>query len=436
LINTFVQELDQKSLSAIILGIDSWLDTMRVPHGYCGPITHWWQDCLQYTGIGLDWRYEGIILGYLNLFERTGNLAWLTKAQRAGNDLATGQLPSGNYHNSSFEANPKTSGNPHEAACDLALIRLAQCMRAHSISRWEAYIETAQRNIQTFILGQLWVPDKKYFKNLIDDPIFVPNKAATIIQTLCAWMDFSGENDWLEQYILPTLERIISCQIHDLDSRLDGAIDQARGVKKREGWFFPFYNARCIPALILGSQKTELERYLDAAKNSMEFILRVRYEDGSFPHVLRANGRTYRYPQWIAGVGDILLALDMLEQYDVHFSKSPTEQWMLQYALPNGSFPTASGFAHRHLWKRKISLPDFRDILPAVGWVDKAFHYLTSKVSASLPAHGFTGQVVELPCLYRGHKCLYREDDRSIEASDSQHIYYLWQKGAEWAEVR
>jgi hypothetical protein len=435
LINQVVPEPDQLKINTAIAGIDAWLDTMRGPHGYCGPVSHWWQDCLQYPGIGLDWRYQGIILGYLNLLERTGNLAWLTKARQAGNDLAAGQLPGGNYRNSSFEANPKTGGNPHEAACDLALIRLAQCMRVHGISGWEDYIQSAYRNIQTFILGQLWEPDEKYFQNLVDDPIFVPNKAATIIQALFAWMDFSGENDWLEQYILPTLECIISCQVQILNSRLDGAIDQAKGINKREGWFFPFYNARCIPALILGYQKTEQERYLDVAKNCMEFILRVRYEDGSFPQVLRANGRTYRYPQWLAGVGDILLAMNLLEQYDAKPSKNLTELWMMQHILPNGSVSTASGFAHWHRWQRKKSLPDFRDILPVVGWVDKAFHYLTTQVNGSMPAVKPTSQSVELPCLYHGRKCIYREDDQFIEARDGRHIYYRWQKGVEWAEV-
>jgi hypothetical protein len=408
---------------------------MRCPNGYCGPVSHWWRDCLHYTGVGLDWRYEGIISGYLNLYDQTGNIDWLHKAQRAGNDLVAGQLPDGNYRNSSFEANPETGGNPHEAACDLALIRLTQSMWAHGISGWKAYIETAQRNIQTYILGKLWVPDEKYFQNLVDDPIFVPNKAATIIQTLCTWMDFTGEGHWWEQYIQPTLERILSCQIRSPNNKLDGAIDQAHGKRKRQGWFFPFYNARCIPALLLGYHKTEQDRYLDAAKSCMEFILRVRYDDGSFPQALRSNGRTYRYPQWIGGVGEILLAMDMLEQNGVQLSKDLTEQWMLQNILPNGVVRTATGFAHRYCWQRKMFLPDFRDILSVVGWVDKAFHYLTLMVNASFKVVEATSQAVEMPCLYRGHKCIYHEDDRSIGARDNQHIYYHWQKGAEWAEV-
>ena len=64
--------------------LDAWLETMRGPDGYGGPVAHWWQNCLQFTGAGLDWRYEGIVIGYLNLYQKTGNEQWLAKARRAG----------------------------------------------------------------------------------------------------------------------------------------------------------------------------------------------------------------------------------------------------------------------------------------------------------------------------------------------------------------
>ena len=70
--------------------LEAWLETMRGPSGalpYGGPVAHWWQQSLLYTGPGHDWRYEGIILGYLALWERTGENRWLTKACRAGDDV-------------------------------------------------------------------------------------------------------------------------------------------------------------------------------------------------------------------------------------------------------------------------------------------------------------------------------------------------------------
>ena len=82
--------------------LDAWFDTMRGTDGYTGPVSHWWQNSLLYTGIGLDWRYEGIIHGYLTLHERTGNRHWLEKAQRAGDDVVAGQLSSGHLAGSAL----------------------------------------------------------------------------------------------------------------------------------------------------------------------------------------------------------------------------------------------------------------------------------------------------------------------------------------------
>ena len=64
---------------ALVLKLDAWLDTMRGPDGYTGPVAHWWQSCLQFTGTGLDWRYEGIVIGYAQLYERTADERWLGK---------------------------------------------------------------------------------------------------------------------------------------------------------------------------------------------------------------------------------------------------------------------------------------------------------------------------------------------------------------------
>ena len=59
------------SINTAVMRLDAWLETMRGPNGYGGPVAHWWQQSLMYTGAGLDWRYEGIIEGYLQLWART-----------------------------------------------------------------------------------------------------------------------------------------------------------------------------------------------------------------------------------------------------------------------------------------------------------------------------------------------------------------------------
>ena len=107
--------VDQDAIVSAILGLDRWFDSLRVEWptpGYGGPVVHWWNHCLGYQGTGLDWRYEGIIAGYLALWERTDQRVWLDKAVRAGKDLVNGQLPDGSFRNSRFELNPGIGGTP------------------------------------------------------------------------------------------------------------------------------------------------------------------------------------------------------------------------------------------------------------------------------------------------------------------------------------
>src|SRR3972149_10196250 len=92
-------KLDSQTLAVVsetVAGLDAWLEGMRQVGGYGGPVVHWWDDCLEYTGPGLDWRYEGVIIGYLNLWAASGEECWLAKAKKGGDDLVAGQLPSGN----------------------------------------------------------------------------------------------------------------------------------------------------------------------------------------------------------------------------------------------------------------------------------------------------------------------------------------------------
>jgi hypothetical protein len=370
-------------VSQAVLGLDAWLESTRLPGGYGGPVAHWWWDCLDYTGPGLDWRYEGILAGYLNLWALTGEEAWLAKACRAGDDLVAGQLPSGNYRNSCFELNPNTGGTPHEAACDLALIRLGAALREENRSGWEAYVETARRNLEAFCIGRLWDEAARSFRDDPSTPSFVPNKAATLCEALFALSHLEGEAIWAEHYALPTLEAVLSHQVRGgaLDGAAHGAahgaIYQNSFGPHKVAKFFPFYISRCIPGLLEGWAWSGEARFAEAARLAAEFVALTRYPDGSFPQVRYPGGRVNRYPQWIAACGDILRALDLARQVGFSYDPAPTLDWLLAGRREDGGFRTARGFGSAVPGGRA---DDPRDDLAVVGWADKAFRYLTTIV--------------------------------------------------------
>lgn len=370
-------DTDPALITEAILGLDQWLDSMRRPAGYAGAVVHWWCDCLDYIGPGLDWRYEGIIAGYLNLWSATGEAAWLAKAIRAGDDLVAGQLPSGNYRNSCFELNPNTGGTPHEAACDLALLHLASTLRDAGKPDWEVYYRAARRNLQGYYVGHLWRPEERFFSDSLSGCAFVPNKAATLVEALFALSRLTCDAEWTECYGLPTLHRLLDYQIHG--GYLNGAIYQNSIDGRKVAGFLPYYIVRCIPALMEGFAWSQDDRFAQAAQLAAEFVLRWRYADGSFPQAVYPGNRVLRFPQWVAGAGDFLRVLALTGSLGVRFNSGPTLSWMLAGRRSDGGIKTAVGFGRTLPAMRE---DDSRDRLAVCGWNDKAFRYLTSLVES------------------------------------------------------
>ena len=359
----------------VLKKIDFWFESMRTAIGYGGPVVHWWDDCLFFTGVGLDWRYEGIIIGYLNLWMATGEEKWLLKAKRAGNDLAKGQLPSGNYLNACFELNPNTAGTPHEAAADLGLLNLACALKDIGDPDWRGYFTTAEKNLVRFYFEKLWNEQDHCFYDAPGVPSFVANKSATLVQALSLFGQASGKHEIIEKYIISSLNKILSFQVQE--GSLAGGIYQNSLYGKRIASCFPYYIARCIPGLVLGYQQLGDQKFLEAALAAGQFILNHRYSDGSFPQVVYPAGRVNKYPQWVAPVGDILIALDLLRPYGFEYNSNPSLSWMMSGQYSDGSFQTAVGFGKARFPARKY---DPRDEIACVGWVDKAFRYLSSRL--------------------------------------------------------
>ena len=435
--------ITSSSINAAVMRLDSWLDTMRGPNGYGGPVAHWWQQSLIYTGAGLDWRYEGIIEGYLQLWARTGEQEWLRKACRAGDDLLKGQLPSGHYAASSFEINPASAGTPHEAACDVGLLLLAQVLQQQGDVAWKPYAACAKRNLRLFYVKQLWDMGLQCVRDDADWPMFVPNKAATACEAFFLLTELTEDALWVERYALPTLEQVLNHQVRD-GSRFDGAIAQNSLGLQRVEKYFPIYIARCIPALLRAYCWAEHERYLVCALKAMRFIVRWMRPDGSLPTVIYPNRQVNRYPNWIAPLGDVLYAAHTLRAYGFEQDVSPIHQRLLAGQDASGGIQTARGFAAQAS-NRLPELPDVRDILHVVGWCDKAFRYLTSQIDSNLPlaAHSVgnpshdssADMTFEADCTFQGQRMHYQETPDIIEISSKQDVCYRWRKGNPWAEI-
>ncbi len=418
-------------IDSVVAGLDAWLDTMRGPEGYGGPVAHWWQQSLVYTGAAMDWRYEGIIAGYLLLWQRTGQRGWLDKARRAGDDLLRGQMANGHFAASAFEGNPATAGTPHEAACDVGLLLLALALRQDESPDWQTYAACAERNVRTFYVEQLWDDTARAFRDSPDTPSFVPNKAATACEAFFLLAELQQDAHWVEQYVLPTLDRLLDHQCQQ-PGQFNGAIAQNSFGSQVVEKYFPKYIARCVPALLRAYRWSGSERYAEGALQAMRFIARWCYIDGSLPTVIYPNRQVNRYPCWVAPLGDILRAADEVRTYGFDDDLSATIQFLLAGADSSGGIQTARGFAAQAGGKAGPD-PDIRDVLHVVGWSDKVLRYLAAHTSSTLPPAS-SGRF-SAACTFRGQPMWLTETSTMLEIAGPQGICYHWQKGEPWPRI-
>lgn len=420
-------------LAVSVARLAAWLETIRCNDGYGGPVVHWWRDCLLYAGAGLDWRYEGLIAGYIKLHQITGDAIWLKRARRAGDDLVAGQLPDGTFRCSNFELNPYAGGTPHEASCALALLGLRAYLFENQEPGGDVYGTAAERYLKGYMITHLWDAGRRRFQDGPCNPLFVPNKAATAAEALIAYAVQSGELSLLERFVQPTLDAVLAAQQHDTDLRLNGAIAQVVTAHPADDRFFPLYISRCIPSLLLAHTHTGETRYLTSARAAGNFLRRVRLADGLFPQILYRRGSVYCDLRWIAGAGEILRVLELLRQYeDVPFDAAPTLRWILAGQLPSGGIMTARS-SSRFGARSATMLPAARDLLPVCGWVDKSFRLLCALLPPCTILPKIVLEDVRMPCVVGGRIAEFVETDRELTIWQGRRLLYQWLKGTKWA---
>lgn len=397
----------------------SWLKTMRIDQGYWGPVVHYWQDCLQYLGPSPDWKYEGLIIGFLQLYEKTGEDQFLQQAVLCGKDVLQLQGSNGCFFNSHFENNPSfyEGSTPHEAAACIGLMHLAEALRRNNLE-WQPYLAAVKKNIEQYHMKVLYDAKNKTFEQYRHDPkhYHVPNKIATIVELLYLYSDFTQEKTYLS-IIQDNIYYLISLQDQ---KQFPGAIYQTEAKKH----IITFYVARCIPALILHYERSGYEPALRAALSARQFILSQRLEEGGFAFgylLEKGEWKKYTYPVFIAGAGDILRALLLLRKhatFDVQDIR-----WLLQQQHVNGSFPTSMGMDQKNKVSETAPEKTWKDILPVVGWNDKAFRFLTLVLKQHATLEPSSYSFMELSCA----DGVYAEDQTLMKISGK--VNYTFIKG-------
>jgi hypothetical protein len=422
----------QPAINAAVGALDRWLDTMRGTRGYTGPVANWWRQGFSWTGTVLDWRYEGIITGYIALWRRTGNGHWLAKAQWAGDDLLAGQRPSGHFGYGPAGPGAYVAAVPHGAACAAALLDLALALREARNEGWHTYAAAAELTIHGALLDQLWEPERRVFREDPASDAYVPHQNAAICEALFRHAQLRQETGLLDSHALPALRMIATIQIQRAGDRLDGALPYRVTARREPPRFLPICIARCVPALLEAFDLTGDTRFIEAGWRAFAFLQRCRNQDGSFPATVYLDGRSTQYPRWIAAAGDVLRAGEALSRRGISTDTAPTRAWLLSGQDASGGVATARGLGAQ-VRQRLPRLPDVRDLRRIPGWCDKAFRALANAATdVTAPASPLYS---EQRCMFRGRHLLLCEDEAVVEIRDRSEVRYRWRKSDEWPSI-
>jgi hypothetical protein len=416
-------------LPQAVANLAAWLETMRAPTGYGGPISHWWESNFLYTGPLYDWRYEGIIDGYRVLYLKTGQRCYLEKALEAANDLLPQLCSDGRLRNSSFQFGPVRGGTPHEAAIDAALLKLVQTLRERGLGTGDAYLELATKNIEGYWLGLLWngqgFRDQPYNANL------VANKHGTLLEALLSYQHLTAKN--CEDYIRACVEVVCGTQVKEGPQR-GGTVHRGIGRSKLA---IPIYTARAMNGLLSYYEISGDENVRKPIESAVSFMQRLFSAKGVAWGVY-GSGQLCLSPQMIAGSGDVVRFLHRVHGHgfaDTRVSVTHLQTLLLSQQQPSGGLPTAWGFTRKGL-THDTAERELRDVLPVVGWVDKTFRAFSLLLDDNIRLPASQLETHQADVTWLGNRCTFTETTSGMTLEDARgKARYAWRKGTRSPDV-
>jgi hypothetical protein len=276
----------------------------------------------------------------------------------------------------------------------------------------------------------MWDHETGGFNDLPGIRCRVPNKLATLALALMALAEVRANSDYLS-YARSALDDVLRYQVDD--GVADGAVHQYDpGQGSGDNRFFPFYNARCVPALVKGADAFGDDRYTEAAERIVAFLTRTMRSDGSWPQIVYRSGARAEWPQWVAGTADIILAI---------LSVEASIPWvaierLLAGRLASGGIATARGFASQIVQRKPSECQDARDVTPVVGWNDKVLRLLCHLLPQGTAIPSPVVSVSEIPVRVGPRSATYRETDQHMTITgDDETAFFTWRKSEPWSRV-
>jgi hypothetical protein len=417
----------EAAAAGLALGrLEAWFETMHGEGGYHGPVVGLRGSAMAWCGPGHDWRWEGLLDGWVALHRRTASPVYLDRTEQALRDLRQAQLANGTFRNSYFENNPFEGGMPYEPAVMAAVLRAGRYLREQGRPWPDGTAAMIERFVEQRLVKELWNKVLRTFNNWLqsDFEVYSPPAVASIVETLCDYAELTNTAERWEGHLAGAAESLLKSQIRG------GPLAGALPVSNREGASAsPYLAARCLPALARLEQRTGDARFAAAGEALAGFVRGCLLPDGGIPCMVFAGRPVRVAPLFVGAAAGTLVALDRARRLDP-VAVGPQVKWLLTRQTLSGAFDTAVGFGGGLPQARR---PDWRDALPVCGWADKVYALL-ARFAAGPVGIGTTEPVCR-DVTVRGRAAELREDAATLEVRSGKETWFVWRKRTTWPDA-
>lgn len=414
---------DPQKISNAVAGIESWLETISNPRGYCGPVVAREAVSMRYCGPGFDWRYEGLLDAQATLFKSSADERYLDRMESDLEAICSAQLCDGSFRNSYFEFNPCEGGMPYEPAMLAATCRAAIVLRDAGRALPADLENVLDRFVERRLVRNLWSRLLRTFNDWMqsDFKFYSAASVATCIEMLAECSRLGVEVDGLNEYIEQAADSLLLLQI-EKGAALGGVPISNREDAPATVWS----TARALVGLDWAARNTGSEKYQTGLEKGLQFIgsrLSAERATGSYLSGENHSARRALIFGELANSLNAVGRIGRLKDLDL-------DHWLsliLDEQRPSGAFKTASGFGSR------AGTLDWRDCLPVCGWIAQIYAYLARFHSGTLGS--FSAQPWSTDVMVAGQRAVFEESERSFLLRDSKNKQiYFWEKGASWAK--
>lgn len=385
------------SLSLLWRYLASWISN---DGGVYGPVVHRCDLKRMFSIHDTPWTQQGVIEGLLHLYRRSGKDYWLSQAVRLADAQCERQEASGRYRWAGHE-DDRFSSLVHNALADCALIDVADVLKdSEDPDRANRYLSVARKNLNSYIIQQLYCPELEGFSmNPID---YYANRNRFIVNMNSVAIEAMAKLDMqLESTEYASLVYIVSQKIFSLQSQEGLCKGSLPYSHIQLNSHIPLYSAlalRSLPALAEYQSSASLKAL---ASGTLSFLDHMKDEKTELWFHKAQDELIFRYPIFVAGAGMICNGiLDASRILDDDIDELSLANRLLLHQYSSGGIRNFIGYNHpdNRRWEGD-GTECWEDIYPTPNWNAQAFHFLSRVLPPPEPP-----EPLAMPTVYKSSK--------------------------------